>query len=185
MIETELDDVGLLGIVASWCDSVIASRPYNEVIERHSSPFIERWMIGRKIMIPTMVASRSHIPVLGAREDDRTMIPSEVENAYLHRYCRSDHEDMHCHPWRNGSLVVRGWYVEDTPDGIRTRRAGDIVLRAADQRHAIIDVEPGTLSLFVTAPKEREWGFYPQGEFVHHSEYRAWKAAHGHGDRPA
>lgn len=47
-------------------------------------------------------------------------------------------------------------------------------------RSAIIDVLPGTITLFATGCKEKEWFFYPEGhEPVHHSEYAAWRAERG------
>jgi len=173
MIQTELDGIGLTEMMATFFDSQIAGRRPNEVIERHGSAYIERWMLARKATVPTFVG-RGYVT---RNVDDPTPIPSFMENLYLHRYCRGDAEDLHCHPWPNVTLVVRGWFVEHTPAGQFTRMPGDLVFRAAEERHAIIDVRPDTLTLFATGIKEREWGFWPNGEFIHHREYSAWKQA--------
>lgn len=114
---------------------------------------------------------------------DDTPLESEVENIFIHRFTRDDREDMHCHPWPNVSLVVVGEYEEDTPDGPRVRRPGDIVIRQAEQRHAITRVRPGTISIFLTGRKCRDWGFWPEIDgvptFILHREYRAWLAEQG------
>jgi len=172
-----------LNLLNAFADNVIASRGPNEIIERHASPYIERWMLSRKSVVPTFVASRSRIPVVGAPVDDPTLIPTEIEYQYLHRYCRSDPEDLHCHPWGNVTLVLRGELVEVTPAGSFRRVAGDYVVRAPEERHAIGEVQPGTVTLFATGPKVRDWGFYPEGTFVHHRDYRAWREERGLADQ--
>lgn len=175
MTETRVDSALFVSLLADFAGNIVASRAPNEVIER-GTPYMERWMLGRKMTVPTFVGrSRTNVGALA----DPTPMPTEVENVFLHRYLRNDPEDMHCHPWPNASVVLRGWYIEDTPEGRFTRRPGDVVLRPANGRHAIIEIDPGTLSLFVTGPKEREWGFYPEGEFVHHTEYTAWRRRMG------
>jgi hypothetical protein len=55
------------------------------------------------------------------------------------------------------------------------RNPGDVVIRGADVRHAIRSVEPGTISLFITGPKVREWGFWLDDGFVPWRDYRAAK----------
>lgn len=163
MIETRLDNPLLLDLLNRFADQVIASRDQNETIGRERDPYIDRWYLARRASVPVGCDQ--------AFRDMPAVIPSEIENLYLHRYARSDNEDMHCHPWANGSLVLRGFYVEETPEGIFRRQGGDIVLRTAVHRHRIMEVAPGTLSLFATLRKEREWGFYPRGEFVHWREF--------------
>lgn len=188
MIRTEIDDAAAIHMIRLWAEGVMRSRPWNEIIERHGSPYIERTMLGRKMMIPTLVASRSRIAEIGPQTDDPTPIPSEIENLFLHRYKRNDFEDYHCHPWDNGTLVAHGRLVEEAPDedGRPVRHAllpGDVVFRKADQRHRIVEVSPGTITLFGTGPKWREWGFWPDVDgvatFVHHREYRQWKIDRG------
>lgn len=171
MIQTELDDIGLPALLGQWARGVMLSRPATEIIKRNGSPFMERWMIGRKITVPTFIASRTGSRIDGNAGDDLTPIPSEIENLFIHRYHRADAEDVHCHPWDNGTLVINGYLVEETEHGERRLLAGDIVIRKATDKHAIRSVCEGTVTLFGTGPKFREWGFYPNGEFVHHHDY--------------
>lgn len=83
-------------------------------------------------------------------------------NVYLHEINRSDDDRaLHDHPWDNTSQILLGSYVEHTPDGSFQRAAGDIVTRKATDAHRL-EIEPGqsAISLFITGPKLREWGFH-------------------------
>lgn len=92
-------------------------------------------------------------------------------NIYLHEINKSDDDRaFHDHPWPNTSFLIIGSYIEHTPEGIFTRKAGDIIHRPANALHRL-EVIPGerVISLFTTGAVEREWGFQcPQG-------WRHWK----------
>ena len=94
-------------------------------------------------------------------------------NVYLHEIVRSDDDRaLHDHPWANSSFILFGGYIEHTPKGPFIRQPGDFVERPADALHRL-EVTPGTscVSLFVTGPKVREWGFQcPQG-WVHWQDF--------------
>ncbi|AGH48734.1 hypothetical protein G432_05035 [Sphingomonas sp. MM-1] len=87
-------------------------------------------------------------------------------NVYLHEILHSDdNRALHDHPWDNTSYVIDGVYIEITPAGSFYRGAGSIVTRRATDAHRLV-VPPGgrAVSLFMTGPKLREWGFHcPQG----------------------
>ena len=87
-------------------------------------------------------------------------------NVYLHEINKSDDDRaLHDHPWDNTSQLLLGRYIEHTPEGAFPREAGDVVHRAAIDAHRL-EVAPGesAVSLFITGPKIREWGFHcPQG----------------------
>jgi len=87
-------------------------------------------------------------------------------NVYLHEINRSDDDRaLHDHPWDNTSQLLLGSYIEHTPEGLFKREAGDVVHRKATDAHRL-EVIPGqsAISLFMTGPKLREWGFHcPQG----------------------
>ena len=82
---------------------------------------------------------------------------------------------MHDHPWANVSVIIRGGYIEHTPEGVFERHEGDVIERAATALHRL-ELLPGisrTISLFSTGPKVREWGFAcPQG-WVHWKDFCA------------
>lgn len=92
-------------------------------------------------------------------------------NIYLHEFRRSDDDRaLHDHPWVNCSLLVEGVYIEHTifAGGINKRRLrgpGDLVLRGPRAAHRI-EILPGRrcVTLFITGPRLREWGFHcPNG----------------------
>jgi hypothetical protein len=147
----------LLEPLAAWAASITETRVPNEVITR-VTPYIERWYLARKLMVPLEGGPQVESMVAGGGAPP-PMIPSEIENIYLHRYVRSDAEPMHDHPWANASLILRGFIHEATAEGARMLMPGQLVARSAEQSHAIREVAPGTISLFVTLRKEREWGF--------------------------
>lgn len=146
----------LLAMALGHAQDVMQQSAPDEIIGRDgktssNDPYLERWHLLR--------SGGGHI--------------------YLHRFLRSDPEDLHDHPWPNCSIVLHGRYVENSwsLDGSRreTRNPRDIVVRAPEDRHAIVGVQPGTVTLFITGQKVREWGFWMGGTFVHHREYRARK----------
>lgn len=114
--------------------------------------------------------------IMNSREPDFTIggdymlrwyiIPrNETMNLYLHNTLRSDEDVMHDHPWDNTSLVITGGYIEHTPDGSFVRQPGDVISRKATDAHRLelIDGRP-SVSLFLTGPKVRDWGFHcPKG----------------------
>lgn len=87
-------------------------------------------------------------------------------NVYLHDIRKSDDDRaLHDHPWPNTSFLIAGGYIEHTPHQSFARVAGDVVTRPAEALHRL-EVLPGmsAISLFITGPKVREWGFAcPQG----------------------
>lgn len=165
-----------LGTIAQ---AIMASRPRDQQIDRKDGgealPYIERWYLARKAMVPGN-SPQGHFL------DQVPLIPSELENLYLHRYGRGDREEPHCHPWPNATLVISGSIAEDVwVDGVmignRRRFPGDVVLRQSHHVHAITAVSPGTITLFATLPKEREWGFHTEEGFIPWADFRAWKQA--------
>lgn len=129
-----------------WAEATMGSRPRDVLIGSLSDPYIERWWI---------------IP------------PNKWSNVYLHHVRRSDDERaLHDHPWPNTSFLISGSYIEHTPEGTFVREAGDVVTRAADALHRL-EVIPGerAISLFMTGPKVREWGFACEHGWVHWRDF--------------
>lgn len=100
-------------------------------------------------------------------------------NIYLHEFRASDDDRaLHDHPWWSCSIILAGWYLEHLPaDGnpasgrtVATPRfAGDITTRAASAAHRIEIVSRPAITLFITGPRRREWGFWcPKG-------WRSWR----------
>lgn len=96
-------------------------------------------------------------------------------NIYLHKIIRSDDDRaLHDHPWLNCSILLKGSYVEIVPAAlpykygdrtvVKVRHAGSVVTRRAVQPHRLEIIDEPVISLFITGPNVRTWGFYaPQG----------------------
>jgi hypothetical protein len=108
-------------------------------------------------------------------------------NVYIHHFTRSDdHRALHDHPWASCSILLDGGYIEHLPGGIAFRPEGSIVCRAAATPHRVqlyrqldSDAERPVITLFLTGPRVREWGFHcPAG-------WRHWRdfTAGSHGER--
>ncbi len=132
-----------LAAMQAWARELMASRPADFVI---GDDYLRRWWV-----IPRN-------PWL---------------NVYLHDIRKSDDDQaFHDHPWDNTSFLIEGGYIEHTPQGRFYQQAGDTVTRMAKAMHRL-EVVPGlsAISLFVTGPKVREWGFHcPQG-WVHWQDF--------------
>lgn len=116
-------------------------------------------------------------------------------NIYLHRFDQSDDDRaLHDHPWLNMSILIRGFYIEHTdPSGRRggiMRSQGFAYFRRAKSAHRVElfpagwgmpdnvypEGEPlynNVITLFITGPRIRRWGFLcPQG-WVDFEKYSA------------
>lgn len=102
-------------------------------------------------------------------------------HVYLHNILLHDEDEApHSHPWEWAeSLILAGGYVEQRkafdPCGGATlrnevRRPGTVGSLNATEYHRIIDVLPGTWTLFVTGPRVKSWGFDVPGRG--HVEWR-------------
>lgn len=120
----------------AWARGIMASRPPDFVIGDH---YLRRWWV-----LPR----------------------NEFANVYLHEFRRSDDDRaLHDHPWASTSVILHGQYIEHTPEGQFLRQAGDVISRPAEALHRVelIDDQPA-ITIFITGPKVREWGFAcPQG----------------------
>lgn len=91
-------------------------------------------------------------------------------NIYLHEFHRSDDDRaLHDHPWVNCSILLGGEYAEHRilAGGIHVRtqrKAGAVVLRMPGTAHRIELTDGRCLTLFITGPRMRAWGFHcPKG----------------------
>lgn len=105
-------------------------------------------------------------------------------NVYLHDIRKSDDDRaMHDHPWANTSYLLVGGYMEHTPEGVFERRAGEVIHRPAEAAHRL-ELIPGVraISLFMTGPKVREWGFHCPKGWVHWKDFTDFDPSQGRVD---
>lgn len=109
------------------------------------------------------------------KEPEVTGSNSYENAARVHEFLRSDNDRaLHCHPWPSTSIVLVHGYIEMLPLSqdqdpmsdpkhyvLMQRRPGDIVHRAARDRHRVILAEGATAwSLFLMGQREKEWFFH-------------------------
>ena len=138
----------------------IGHRPPDFVIGDWDAPYMRRWFLYRN---------------------------KNVGCVYLHQVLHDDDDRaLHDHPWRNASLVLSGGYVEVMPGkgGAVVRKwrgPGSLVIRRAATRHRLelpraefplADWAPEPCwSLFVTGPRNREWGFHAPRGWIHYQDF--------------
>lgn len=92
-------------------------------------------------------------------------------------YADDDTRHMHDHPHWFWTLVLRGGYVDVSPEGEDHLLAGSARFRPAEYRHSVTKVKPGTITLLVTGPSTRRWGFWVGDKLIKRDKYFA---VHGH-----
>jgi len=103
------------------------------------------------------------------------MIPrNDRLNFYLHLFLRSDTDEaLHDHMYHNVSIVLEGGYLEHFVHRPPVRRQpGSLVFRRPETPHRVelIDGRP-SVSLFITGPRVRQWGFHCPNGWVHWKKF--------------
>lgn len=125
---------------------VIAARPPDFVIGDPADPYMLRWWL-----LPR----------------------NPVFNVYLHVF-RHDDDDraLHDHPWPSVSIMLAGEasevYAHRGEERRRGIAPGSVVFRGPRLAHRM-EVRPGPkpMTIFVTGPRVREWGFHCPKGWVH------------------
>lgn len=144
---------------------------------------LREWLLG---WATDVAASRDADFILS--EDDRVYLlrwhvipPNPFLSLYVHMFLGPDF-GRHLHDHRSGSLslVLSGKYHErhTTPRRARLqftgsynwRHAGDIVYRPARRPHMIEHVD-NAVTIFITGPTWRDWGFWVGGTWMSHKRY--------------
>jgi len=96
----------------------------------------------------------------------------------LHHIMRGDSDrHFHDHPFDFVSFILRGGYVEYTPErGPRAFKPGDVVVKKATDLHYLKLIDGPAWTLVFASPYYREWGFKTECGWVPASEYDAWLA---------
>jgi hypothetical protein len=110
---------------------------------------------------------------------DRTWFPF---NVFIHKFIKSDPDDVHDHPWPYATLILKGGYYEWVPvfdeDGRMSgetrhwRGPGHFRVCSATSYHRIELVEGVTpWTMFMPGPQRREWGFLVDNRWIHNEQY--------------
>lgn len=119
---------------------LVGDRPPDVLVGGRVNPYLRRWWI-----IPR----------------------NRLFNVYLHEFLRSDDDRaLHDHPWWSLSFLLEGEFWEHGVGGrFRLLSAPSVTLRSANYAHRIELIDGArAVTLFITGPKIREWGFLcPRG----------------------
>ena len=103
-------------------------------------------------------------------------------NIFVHKFLKSDPDDMHDHPWPYFTIILKGGYWEWIPvfniRGAKIheysvwRRPGSFRFAGAETYHRI-ELDPAVTcwTLFVPGRKRRDWGFLVRNQWVQWQEY--------------
>jgi hypothetical protein len=103
-------------------------------------------------------------------------------NIFLHKFLKSDPDDVHDHPWPYATLILKGGYYEWVPQfNDKCEKIGEIAMWrgaghfrtcAANTFHRIeLDPSVECWTLFMPGPHKRDWGFLVKNKWIQHEEY--------------
>ena len=110
---------------------------------------------------------------------DRNRFPF---NIFLHKFLKSDPDDVHDHPWPFATVILRGGYWEWRPQfnhlGEKTGEIakwcgpGSFRTAQATTYHRIeLDPDITCWTLFMPGAKQRDWGFLVKNKWIQWEEY--------------
>ena len=103
-------------------------------------------------------------------------------NVFLHKFLKSDPDDVHDHPWPYATLILKGGYWEWIPifDSVG-RKTGEIqhwrgpghfrICSATSYHRIELDPNITAWTLFMPGTKQREWGCLVKNKWVQWQEY--------------
>jgi hypothetical protein len=103
-------------------------------------------------------------------------------NVFLHKFLKSDPDDVHDHPWPYATLILKGGYYEWIPqfdsqgnkfsEVAVWRGPGHFRICGANSFHRIeLDPSVTAWTLFMPGAKQRDWGFLVKNKWVQWEEY--------------
>lgn len=123
-----------------------------------------------------LIASRNPDFVIGPSADDPYMlrwwwIPrNRFFNVYVHAILQDDDDRaLHDHPWPSLSLMIEGqideaYRASNGDNALRRLSEGEWVWRGPKFLHRLMLPGAPAITVFITGPRIREWGFAcPQG----------------------
>ena len=135
--------------------------------------------LGRKRIVMDRVENEPYLERYYVFLRERKRFPF---NIFLHKFLKSDPDDVHDHPWPYATLVLKGGYWEWIPHfdtvGRKTgeyqvwRGPGHFRVSKARSFHRIeLDPDITAWTLFMPGPKQREWGFMVRNQWIQWEEY--------------
>ena len=94
-------------------------------------------------------------------------------NIFLHRFIKSDPDDLHDHPWSFRSIILKGGYWEYTKQGKFWRGPLSYRYNPAETFHRVeLDKNiPYCWTLFIPGKRVKDWGFETKNGWIQHENY--------------
>ena len=135
--------------------------------------------LGRKRIVMDRVENEPYLERYYLFLRERKQFPF---NVFLHKFLKSDPDDVHDHPWPYATLILKGGYWEWIPHfdtvGRKTgeyqvwRGPGHFRISKANSFHRIeLDPDITAWTLFMPGPKQRDWGFLVKNQWIQWEQY--------------
>ena len=135
--------------------------------------------LGRKRIVMDRVENEPYLERYYLFLREREQFPF---NVFLHKFLKSDPDDVHDHPWPYATLILKGGYWEWIPHfdtvGRKTgeyqvwRGPGHFRNSKANSFHRIeLDPDITAWTLFMPGPKQRDWGFLVKNKWIQWEQY--------------
>lgn len=140
--------------------------------------------IGRKRIIMDRADNEPYLERYYVFLKERRKFPF---NVFIHKFLKSDPDDVHDHPWPYATLILKGGYYEWVPQfneqGVKTcevrfwRGPGHFRFCSANSYHRV-ELKEGVecWTMFMPGPQKREWGFLVDNKWIPNGEYLQYKA---------
>lgn len=139
--------------------------------------FLERH--GRRRIVMDRVNNEPYLERYYLFLKDRQRFPF---NVFLHKFLKSDPDDVHDHPWPYATVILKGGYWEWIPqfnsagekcnEIAKWRGPGHFRTCSANSYHRIeLDPAVECWTLFMPGPQTRDWGFLTRQGWVQHEQY--------------
>ena len=135
--------------------------------------------LGRKRIVLDRASNEPYLERYYVFLKDRKRFPL---NIFLHKFLKSDPDDLHDHPWSYATLILKGGYYEWIPtydaQGRKLtevavwRKPGHFRISSANSFHRIeLDPSVTCWTLFMPGPQQRDWGFMVKDKWVQWEKY--------------
>jgi hypothetical protein len=137
--------------------------------------------LGRKRIVYDRVDNEPYLERYYLFLKDRDRFPF---NVFLHKFLKSDPDDVHDHPWPYFTVILKGGYYEWIPQfDSAGRKCGEIghwrgpghfrVSSATSYHRIELDPDVTCWTLFCPGPRQRDWGFLVKNHWVQWQQYLA------------
>jgi hypothetical protein len=135
--------------------------------------------MGRKRIVMDRESNEPYLERYYVFLKDRKIFPF---NVFIHKFLKSDPDDVHDHPWPYATLILKGGYYEWLPqfdhNGCKIaeicvwRGPGHFRVCSANSFHRIeLDPDVECWTMFMPGPQKREWGFLVNNNWIQHEKY--------------